>query len=171
MYFSLNSTAFCVSYPINPQLSDICHSCLIALNSSFITRLFENYCFVLLTNRAPPQIPVSVICSTLLFVTRSAKHEFVTPCKIPWISWRQPGLEKFQGMQQWSVKPEEACNCYPSRSPHLVDGIWTLIVPCAQWQQQLPLVECPLSALLRAFCSSDTRHYSWRTMLFASCQV
>ena len=22
------------------------------------------------------------------------------------------------------------------------------------------LVECPLSALLRAFCSSDTRHYS-----------
>ena len=30
----------------------------------------------------------------------------------------------------------------------------------ALWQQQLPLVECPLSALLRAFCSSDTRHYS-----------
>ena len=56
-----------------------------------------------------------------------------------------------QGMQQWSTKPEEACNCYPSRSPHLVDGIQTLIVPCAQWQQQLPLVECPLSALLRAF--------------------
>ena len=51
-------------------------------------------------------------------------------------------------------------NCYPSRSPHLVDGIRTLIVLCAQWQQQLPLVECPLSALLRAFCSSDTRPYS-----------
>ena len=96
---------------------------------------------------------------------------FVTPCKILWTSWTQPGLEKFQGMQQWSTKPEEACNCYPSRSPHFVDGIRTLIVPCAQWQQQLPLVECPLSALLRAFCSSDTRHYSWRTMLFASCQV
>ena len=111
------------------------------------------------------------ICSTLLFVIRSAKHEFVTPCKIPWISWRQPGREKFQGMQQWSTKPEKACNCYPSRSPHLVDGIRTLIVLCAQWQQQLPLVECPLSPLLRAFCSSDTRHYSWRTMLFASCQV
>ena len=41
-----------------------------------------------------------------------------------------------------------------------MDGIRTLIVPCAQWQQQLPLVECPLSALLRAFCSSDTWHYS-----------
>ena len=87
------------------------------------------------------------------------------------MSWRLPGLEKFQGMQQWSTKPEVACNCYPSRSPHLMDGIRTLIVPCAQWQQQLPLVECPLSALLSAFCSSDTRHYSWRTMLFASCQV
>ena len=70
------------------------------------------------------------------------------------------GLEKFEGMQQWFTKPEEAWNCYPSQSPHLVDGIRTLIVPCAQWQQQLPLVECPLSALLRAFCSSDTRHYS-----------
>ena len=91
------------------------------------------------------------ICSTLLFVIRSAKHEFVTPNKMHWISWRRPGLENFQGMQQWSTKPEEACNCYPSRYPHLVNGIRTLVVPCAQWQQPLPLVECPLSALLRAF--------------------
>ena len=37
--------------------------------------------------------------------------------------------------------------------------------------RNLPLVKFPHSALQRAFCSSDTRHYSRRTMLFASCQV
>ena len=52
-------------------------------------------------------------------------------------SWRQLGLDKFQGMQEWSMKPEEVYNCYPSRSPQLVDGIRTLIVFCAQWQQKI----------------------------------
>ena len=82
------------------------------------------------------------------------------------VSWEFPTAlphfkrDKFQGMQEWSTKPEEACNCYPSRFPHLVGGIRTLIVLCAQWLLQLPLVECPHSALLRVFCSSDARHYS-----------
>ena len=78
---------------------------------------------------------------------------------------------KFQCMQEWSKKPEDAYNFHPFRFSRLVDGIRTLIVLCAQWQPQLPLVECPHSDLLRAFCPSDMLHYSRRTVLFASCQV
>ena len=55
-------------------------------------------------------------------------------------------------MQELSEKPEEAYNCYLSHFPYLVDGILTIIVLCAQAQPQLPLVECPHSAQLRAFC-------------------